>query len=108
MSKKQLCRAQHLKSFSIKSILLSRSQEISIFVIYKLNSKFVVKEFTVLSEGKELKSLRASRKNENSLIKEVGGWRIPPECTRDLEGERLSGLNGGDLSQNAQQWAEET
>jgi hypothetical protein len=24
--------------------------------------------------------------------------------SRDLGGERLSGLNGGDLSQNAQQW----
>jgi hypothetical protein len=61
-----------------------------------------------LGGGKGLKSLRASRKNENSLIKEVGGWRIPPECTRDLEGERHSGLKEKDLRRNALHWEEGT
>jgi hypothetical protein len=35
-----------------------------------------------------------------------GKWGGPIESTRDLEGERLSGLNGGDLSQNAQHWGD--
>jgi hypothetical protein len=30
----------------------------------------------------------------------------PLESPRDLGGKRLSGLNGGDLSQNAQHWRE--
>ena len=30
--------------------------------------------------------------------------RDPLESTRDAGGEKLSGLNGGDLSQNAQHW----
>jgi hypothetical protein len=32
----------------------------------------------------------------------------PLESISDLEGKRLSGLNGGDLSQNTQQWGEAT
>lgn len=32
----------------------------------------------------------------------------PLESPRDPGGERLLGLNGGDLSQNAQQWGERT
>jgi hypothetical protein len=32
----------------------------------------------------------------------------PLESTRDPGGERLSGLNGGDLSQNAQHWEKGT
>jgi hypothetical protein len=31
----------------------------------------------------------------------VGVW-YPIESIRDLEGEKFTGLNGGDLSQNAQ------
>ena len=46
----------------------------------------------VFSEGKGLKSLRARRKNGNRQPLEVGGWEDPPECTRDLGGERLLGL----------------
>ena len=42
--------------------------------------------------GKGLKSLKASRKNGNMQPQEVGGWAVPPECTRDLGGERHSGL----------------
>ena len=39
-----------------------------------------------------------------------GGGRLGDllENTRDQGGERLSGLNGGDLSQNAQQWGKGT
>jgi hypothetical protein len=35
-----------------------------------------------------------------------GGWRNPPESTRDLGSGGLSGINGGDLSQNAHQLGE--
>lgn len=38
--------------------------------------------------------MRASRKNGNRQPLEVGGWRDPPDCIRDLGGERLSGLKG--------------
>ena len=48
----------------------------------------------VLGEGK---GLRASRKNGNRQPQEVGGWGDPPECIRDLGGERLPGLKGRDL-----------
>jgi hypothetical protein len=42
--------------------------------------------------------MRASRKNGNWQPLEIGGWGTPPqECTRDLEGERLSELKGSDL-----------
>jgi hypothetical protein len=41
--------------------------------------------------------MRASRKNGNSQPLEIGGWEDPPECTRDLGGKSLSGLNGRDL-----------
>jgi hypothetical protein len=34
----------------------------------------------------------------------VGGG--PPECTRDLGGETLSGLKGRDLRRNALKWGE--
>ena len=39
-----------------------------------------------------------------------GGGRLGDllENTRDQGGERLSGLNGGDLSQNAQHWGDGT
>jgi hypothetical protein len=40
---------------------------------------------------------RASRKYGNRQPKEVGSWGDPPECTRDLGGERLSELEGRDL-----------
>ena len=35
---------------------------------------------------------RDSRKNENRQPWEIGGWGDPPECTRDLGGERLLGI----------------
>ena len=35
-------------------------------------------------------------------------WENPLECTRDLGGERLSGLKGRDLRWNALQWGEGT
>jgi hypothetical protein len=75
-----------------KIIILKQLKTKISLVIYKLNSKFVVKEFTVLSEGKELKSLRASRKNENMQPREVGGWENPLKCIRDLGDGRPSGL----------------
>ena len=43
----------------------------------------------VMGGGKRLKSLRDSRKKRNMKPQEVGGWRDPPEYTRDLGGERL-------------------
>jgi hypothetical protein len=36
------------------------------------------------------------------------GWREPLEKPRDLECERLPGLNGDDISRNAQQWGDRT
>jgi hypothetical protein len=51
----------------------------------------------VLGGGKGLKSLRASRKNGNMQPWEVGGWGDPPECTRDMGSDRLSGLKGKHL-----------
>ena len=41
--------------------------------------------------------IEPSRKSGNMKPQEVGGWRDPPECTRDLGGERISGLKGRDL-----------
>jgi hypothetical protein len=38
----------------------------------------------------------------------VGGRGDPLERPRDLGCERFLGLNGGDLSQNTQQWGEGT
>jgi hypothetical protein len=47
----------------------------------------------VLGGGNRIEALRASRKNGNREPQEVrdGGQRAP-ECTRNLGGERLSGL----------------
>ena len=46
----------------------------------------------------------ARRMNENVQPGGGGrGRRDPLESTRDMGGEKLSGLNGGDLSQNAKQ-----
>jgi hypothetical protein len=42
-------------------------------------------------------ALRASRKNGSRQLQEVGGWGHPPECTRDLGGERFSRLKGRGL-----------
>ena len=47
--------------------------------------------------GKRTEALTASRQNENSQPQEVGGVEDPPECTKDLGGERLSGLKEGNL-----------
>jgi hypothetical protein len=46
--------------------------------------------------GKRTEALRTSRKNGNRQPWEVEDWRDPPECSRDLGGERLSGLKGWD------------
>jgi hypothetical protein len=51
--------------------------------------------------GKRNEALGASRKNGNRQHQEIGGWANPLECTRDLGGERLSGLKGRDLKWNA-------
>jgi hypothetical protein len=40
-------------------------------------------------------AMKASRKNGNRKPLEVGYFRDSPECTRDLGGKRLSGLNVG-------------
>jgi hypothetical protein len=42
---------------------------------------------------------RASRKNGNRQLLEIGGWEDLAECTRDLGGERLSGLKAGTLDE---------
>jgi hypothetical protein len=47
--------------------------------------------------GKRTEVLKVSRKNGNRQPWEVGSWGYPPECTRDLGDERLSGLKGRDL-----------
>jgi hypothetical protein len=44
--------------------------------------------------GKRIEALRSSRKNGNRQPQDIRGWRDPPECTRDLGDERLSGLKG--------------
>jgi hypothetical protein len=62
----------------------------------------------VLGRGKGLKSLRASRKNGNRQPQEIEGWGDPPECTRDLVGERLSGIKKMDLRGDGLHWGEET
>jgi hypothetical protein len=31
---------------------------------------------------------------ETGILREIGSWGDPPECTRELGGERLSGLKG--------------
>jgi hypothetical protein len=42
-------------------------------------------------------ALRASIKNGNRQLQEIGGWGDSPECTRDQGHERLSRLKGKDL-----------
>jgi hypothetical protein len=74
--------------------------------------------------GKDLggRGEREERKEEQDQVWRVGQERSPEgqenewkyvtsggeplESPRDLGGKRLSGLNGGDLSQNAQHWRE--
>ena len=46
--------------------------------------------------GKRTEALRASRKNGSRQPQEVGGWKKPPECTRDLGFNHLSGLKERD------------
>jgi hypothetical protein len=46
----------------------------------------------VLGDGKWTEALRAIRKNQNKQPQEIRGWGKPPECTRNLGGERLTGL----------------
>ena len=55
--------------------------------------------------GKRTEALRARRENWNRQPREIGGWGDPTECTRDLGGERLSGLKGRNLRWNA--WSKE-
>jgi hypothetical protein len=38
----------------------------------------------------------------------LGGWSNHLESTRDLGGEQLSGLNGGNFCHNAKHWGEGT
>jgi hypothetical protein len=42
-------------------------------------------------------ALRTCRKNGIRQPQEIGGWGNPPEYTRDLGSERLSGLKGRNL-----------
>jgi hypothetical protein len=44
--------------------------------------------------GKRTEAPRASKKNGNRQPREIGGWKNPLECTRDLGGKRLSELKG--------------
>jgi hypothetical protein len=53
--------------------------------------------YQVLGGRTGLKSPRACRKNGNMKPREAGCWRNPPECTRDLGGDRLSELKERDL-----------
>jgi hypothetical protein len=57
--------------------------------------------------GEKTESPKASRKNGNRQPQEVEGWGNPPEYTRDLGSERLSGLKARDPRQNALQWERE-
>ena len=41
--------------------------------------------------------LEGQQKECKQATSEVGGWGYPPECTRDLGGERLSELKVRDL-----------
>ena len=56
------------------------------------------REETDLLLGEE-KELKASRKSGTRQPWEVGCWRDPPECTRDLGAQRLSGLKGRTLDE---------
>jgi hypothetical protein len=38
-----------------------------------------------------------AKKKKNRQPQEIGGWKNPQECTRDLGGERLPGFIGMDL-----------
>jgi len=53
-------------------------------------------------------NLRASRKNGNRQLWEVGDRPPPPECTRDLRSERLTALKGRGLRWNVLLWGEGT
>ena len=58
--------------------------------------------------GDEKREAQSARRVNG--IRELPGWRVgePLESPRDLGCERLPGLNGDDLSQNAQQWGDGT
>ena len=51
----------------------------------------------------EAQRSRRMNRNKQPVVKEMGD---PLENIRDPRGERTSGLNDGNLSQNAQQWGE--
>ena len=59
-------------------------------------------------QGWILGNRRESQRTRKYAAPCGGRWEDPLESTRDSGGERLSGLNMGDLSQNAQQWGEVT
>jgi hypothetical protein len=59
--------------------------------------------------GGRREAQRTRRINGNiQPLGEEGSGGDPLESTRDLREERLSLLNGGDPSQNAQQWGDRT
>jgi hypothetical protein len=51
--------------------------------------------------GKRTEVWPANIKTGNKEHQEVGGWSDPPECIRDMGGERFSGVIGRDLRGNA-------
>jgi hypothetical protein len=55
--------------------------------------------------GNRREGQRARRLNENKLPR-WRGWEDSLESARGPGDERLSGRNGGDLSQNTQHWGE--
>ena len=50
-----------------------------------------------IERGKRTENLKTCRKNVNKEPQEIGGWCVPPECTRDLGGKTLPGLKERDL-----------
>jgi hypothetical protein len=58
--------------------------------------------------GRKGDSPEDQQKERNQANSGGRRWWNPLECTRDLGGERLSGLKGRDLRWNALQWGEGT
>lgn len=57
--------------------------------------------------GERTEALKASRKNWNRWIQEVGGWEDTLECTRDMGSEWFSGIREGRYPRwKAPQWGE--
>ena len=51
----------------------------------------------VVGQGKRTEILNASRNNGTRQPLEIENWGDAPVCTRDLGGERLSGLKERDI-----------